>query len=104
MKQVESGHSTARVHVGATAFLGVQVEDGPSGITIAGVVSNGPAAQAGLATGDVITAIGGTDVTSAAAIQKAILARAPGAKVSVTYLDETGSHTVTVTLGSGPAQ
>lgn len=104
VKQVESGHSTARVHVGATAFLGVQVEDGPSGITIAGVVSNGPAAQAGLATGDVITAIGGTDVTSAAAIQRAILARAPGAKVSVTYLDETGSHTVTVTLGSGPAQ
>jgi S1-C subfamily serine protease len=92
------------VHVGATAFLGVQVEDGPSGVTIAGLVSNGPAAQAGLATGDVITAIGGTNVSSAAAIQKAILARPPGARVGVTYLDETGSHTVTVTLGSGPAQ
>jgi S1-C subfamily serine protease len=104
VKQVESGHSTARVHVGGTAFLGVQVEDGPSGVTIAGLVSNGPAAQAGLATGDVITAIGGTDVTSSASIQKAILARTPGAKVSVTYLDDLGTHTVTVTLGSGPAQ
>ena len=104
VKQVESGHSTARVHVGGTAFLGVQVEDGPSGVTIAGVVANGPAAQAGLAAGDVITAMGGANVTSSAAIQRAVLARTPGAKVSVTYLDYTGSHTVTVTLGSGPAQ
>jgi S1-C subfamily serine protease len=104
VNQVESGKSTARVHVGGTAFLGVQVADGPSGVTIAGLVSNGPAARAGLATGDVITAIGGTDVTSAAAIQKAILSRSPGDKVSVTYLDDLGTHTVTVTLGSGPAQ
>jgi S1-C subfamily serine protease len=104
VKQVESGHSTTRVHVGSTAFLGVQVEDGPSGVTIAGVVANGPAAQAGLAAGDVITAIGGTSVTSATTIQKAVLARTPGTKVSVTYLDDLGSHTVTVTLGSGPAQ
>jgi S1-C subfamily serine protease len=104
VEQVESGHSTTRVHVGSTAFLGVQVQDGPSGVTIAGVVASGPAARAGLAAGDVITAIGGADVPSAAAIQKAVLARAPGTKISVTYLDYTGSHTVTVTLGTGPAQ
>ena len=104
VKQVESGHSTARVHVGSTAFLGVQVEDGPSGVTIAGLVANGPAAQAGLVAGDVITAIDGSDVSSAATIQKAVLARTPGTKVSVTYLDDMGSHTVTVTLGNGPAQ
>jgi hypothetical protein len=33
-----------------------------------------------------------------------VLARTPGAKVAVTYLDDAGSHTVTVTLGTGPAQ
>jgi S1-C subfamily serine protease len=104
VKQVETGHSTARVHVGSTAFLGVQVQDGPSGVTIVGVVANGPAAQAGLVAGDVITAMDGSSVASSSTIQKAVLARTPGTKVSVTYLDDMGSHTVTVTLGTGPAQ
>jgi hypothetical protein len=33
-----------------------------------------------------------------------MLSLKPGAKVSVAYLDQLGSHTVTVTLGSGPPQ
>jgi S1-C subfamily serine protease len=104
VKQVESGRSTARVHVGATAFLGVQVADGQSGVTIVGVVANGPAAKAGLTAGDVITAVGGTQVASSATVQRAVLARTPGSKLAVSYIDESGSHTVTVTLGTGPAQ
>ena len=66
-------------------------EDGPSRRHDRRGRLEGPAAQAGLATGDVITAIGAPTSTSAAAIQKAILARAPGAKVSVTYLDDVGN-------------
>jgi S1-C subfamily serine protease len=104
VKQVESGETSARVHVGATAFLGIQVADTQSGVTVVRVVANGPAARAGLTAGDVITAVGGTQVTSASTIQQAVLARTPGSKIGVSYLDETGAHTATVTLGTGPAQ
>jgi S1-C subfamily serine protease len=72
---------------------------------IAGVVSGGPAASAGLAAGDVITAIGGHTVSSPTAIPALVLTKKPGAKITVVYVDQSGSsHTATVTLGSGPAQ
>jgi S1-C subfamily serine protease len=121
VKQIESGKSSATVHIGATAFLGVQVESaasaggyggypgdgygGTSGALIAGVVSGGPAASAGLVPGDVITAVDGRTIASPSAISPIVLTLKPGAKVTVTYTDEGGaSQTATVTLGSGPPQ
>jgi S1-C subfamily serine protease len=113
---ISSGRASATVHVGATAFLGIEVEsvdslgygyggESVSGALIAGVVSGGPAASAGLAAGDVMTAIDGHTVSSPAAIPALVLAKKPGARVTVTYVDQYGtSHTATVTLGSGPAQ
>jgi S1-C subfamily serine protease len=104
---ISSGKASATVHVGATAFLGVQVEslDAASGALVAGVVSRGPAASAGLAAGDVITAIAGRTVSSPTTISSVVLAKKPGAKVKVTYVDQSGaSQTTTVTLGTGPAQ
>jgi S1-C subfamily serine protease len=98
-----------------TAFLGIAVESvatagygyggQSSGALIAGVVSGGPAASAGLAAGDLITAINGHNVSSPAAISALVLTKKPGAKITVAYLDQSGtSHTAGVTLGSGPAQ
>jgi S1-C subfamily serine protease len=120
-KQIEGGTSSATDHVGATAFLGVQVQtaisggygdypgggyDTPTaGALIAVVVGGGPAASAGLAPGDVITAINGTTISSPSAISPIVLRLKPGAKVTVAFTDQSGtSNTVTVTLGSGPAQ
>jgi S1-C subfamily serine protease len=118
-QEIEAGDASASVHIGGTAFLGVEVEslgsDGSgyggygstptSGALIAGVVSGGPAAAAGLAAGDVITAIDGRTVTSPTTISSLIVARKPGAKIAVTYTDQAGgSRTVRVTLGSGPPQ
>jgi S1-C subfamily serine protease len=120
-KQIESGTSSATVHVGATAFLGVQVQTAISGgygdypgggygtptagALIAGVVGGGPAASAGLVPGDVITAINGTTISSPSAISPIVLRLKPGAKVTVAFTDQSGtSNTATVTLGSGPAQ
>jgi S1-C subfamily serine protease len=72
---------------------------------IAGVVSGGPAAFAGLVAGDVITAIDGHTISSPTAISTLVLTKKPGAKITVAYVDQSGaSHTATVTLGSGPAQ
>jgi S1-C subfamily serine protease len=115
---ISSGKASATVHIGATAFLGVEVESvgapgygyggqgvSASGALIAGVVSGGPAASAGLAAGDVITAINGRTVSAPQAISTLVLTKKPGAKIRVAYVDQSGtSHTVSVTLGSGPAQ
>jgi S1-C subfamily serine protease len=115
---ISSGKASATVHIGATAFLGIEVQSvnapgygyggqgsSVSGALVAGVVSGGPAASAGLAAGDVITAINGHTVSSPSAISALVLTKKPGAKITVTYVDQSGgSHTATVTLGSGPAQ
>lgn len=108
-KLIEGGKASATIHLGATAFLGVEVGSagryGMSGAIIGGLVPNGPAAKAGLQTGDVITKIGSTTITSPSTITKIVLSKKPGAKVSVTYRDPySGSKTVSVTLGSGPPQ
>jgi S1-C subfamily serine protease len=105
---ITSGRASATVHIGATPFLGIEVAPasyGGSGAVIAGVVSGGPADSAGLAAGDVITAIDGKSISSAGAIPSIVLAKKPGAKITVAYADQFGvSHTATVTLGSGPPQ
>ena len=69
-KKIESGHSSASVHIGPTGFLGVQVESSqsgssPSGAVIHEVLPGSPAASAGLVAGDVITSLGGAAVHSA---------------------------------------
>jgi S1-C subfamily serine protease len=113
---ITAGKASATVHIGATAFLGIEVAPVDSygfggqgasaaGALVAGVVSGGPAASAGLAAGDVITAISGHTVSSPAAIPALVLAKKPGTKIAVVYVDQAGaSHTASVTLGSGPPQ
>jgi S1-C subfamily serine protease len=106
-KEIVSGKASATVHVGATAFLGVQVADASSsqGATVVGIATGGPADAAGLRPGDVITAVGGRTVTSASGLEPIILAAKPSTKVTITYTDTNGqSQTAAVTLGSGPPQ
>lgn len=69
------------------------------GAQIAAVVPDSPAAQAGLAAGDVVTAVNGTSVQDFTDLIARIGANAPGDQVTLT-LD--GGRTVTVTLGSTP--
>ncbi|MFL5962736.1 MAG: S1C family serine protease [Gaiellaceae bacterium] len=116
-KQIESGKASTAVHIGPTAFLGVEIASpagfgpggfggaAPAGALIAGTAAGGPAASAGLTAGDVVTAINGRAVSSPAAITSIILTKKPGAKITITYTDQSAtSHVTTVTLGSGPPQ
>jgi S1-C subfamily serine protease len=111
-KQIESGQSSTRVHVGATPFLGIAVQPAfarggysSAGVLVAGVVSGGPADSAGISAGDLITAIDGHTITSRSSLTSRLLTKMPGAKVTVTYTDQFGAgHSVRVTLGSGPPQ
>jgi S1-C subfamily serine protease len=102
--QIERGVTSATIHQGYPAFLGVSITDGQDGATIAGVVSDGPAARAGLAAGDVITGVAGTTVASPEDLTAALAGHSPGQHVTVTWTDASGgSHSATVTLGTGPA-
>lgn len=99
--QIVTGRASPRVHVGPTAFLGIQVQ----GTTVADVVPGSPAAKAGLKPGIVIISIAGKRVTGEAGITSAVLAHKPGQVVTVVYRDETGMRrTARVRLTTGPPQ
>ncbi len=126
--EIESGQGSSTVHVGPTAYLGVLVSasnsstspysggyynpsgaqngnSSTSGAAISEVVSGGPAAQAGLTEGGVITSLGGQSVTSVSDLSSLMQHYKPGDSVQVGWTDASGvAHTTTVTLGSGPAQ
>ncbi len=142
---IEAGSASATVHIGETAFLGVDINpsgsssgsggegnfgggfgggffggntgstgntgntgnsgSSASGASVAGVVTNGPAQEAGLAEGDTITSIGGKTVNSADDLTNDMGIYHPGDKVQIGWTDTSGqSHTATVQLSSGPPQ
>jgi S1-C subfamily serine protease len=98
--QIRSGASSATVHIGPTAFLGVGVNDagGGAGAIIRQVIPTGPAAGAGLNPGDVITAINGQPVNSATALTNILDQHHPGDHVTVGLQGRTAD----VQLGDGP--
>ncbi len=84
------------------ASLGVQVGNDAAvdGAKIVEVTSGGAAAAAGLPTGVVVTKVDDRAINSADALVAAVRSKAPGEKVTLTYLDASGKpQTVQVTLG-----
>jgi len=84
------------------ASLGVQVSNDVTthGAKIVEVVKGGAAANAGLPGGVVVTKVDDRVIGSADALVAAVRSRAPGEKVTLTYLDTSGKdQTVQVTLG-----
>jgi putative serine protease PepD len=84
------------------ASLGVQVgnDTASHGAKIVEVTSGGAAAAAGLPSGVVVTKVDDRVIGSADALVAAVRSRAPGEKVTLTYLDPSGKpQTVQVTLG-----
>ncbi|BBZ51229.1 serine protease [Mycobacterium heidelbergense] len=84
------------------ASLGVQVtsDKGAPGAKVVDVVPNGAAAAAGVPKGVVVTKVDDRPINSADALVAAVRSKAPGDKVSLTFLDPGGgSRTVQVTLG-----
>ena len=105
--QIEGGQASSTVHIGATAFLGLEIassdQQGSSGVALAGAASGTPAATAGLGQGDVITSLAGQSVSTGTDIQNILVGHHPGDQISIGWTDASGqSHTATVTLASGP--
>ena len=121
-RQIEATKGSSTVHVGPTGFLGVLVSlptqtvngnlggfaggqqyPNVSGADVSRVVSGAPAQMAGIAGGDVITAVGGHAVTSGSELTHLLIPHHPGDRVQVVWVDSSGtSHTATVQLASGP--
>jgi putative serine protease PepD len=87
------------------AYLGVFVQTpaNRSGAEVAQVKSGSPAADAGLKAGDVITSFGGETIQSPDDLTAAVAAKAPGNKVSVTYVRNRTTKTTQVTIGTRPS-
>jgi S1-C subfamily serine protease len=109
-RQIEAGSSSATVHVGATAFLGIEITGSATvpgaggGVEVVGVVTGSAAARAGLTAGDTITSLGGHAITSSSQIRTVLTRYHPGDKISIGWTDQAGDgHGATLVLGSGPA-
>ena len=123
---IVAGVDSASVTIGYPGFLGVQIVpagvaeaadlatsglaatgQATTGAVVGGVISGTPAADAGLAVGDTITALDGVAVTSADSLSALLANHAPGDKVTITAAAAaaaTGqSRSATVTLIAGPA-
>jgi S1-C subfamily serine protease len=118
VKKVKSGDGGSGVHLGKTAFLGVEVAATPSasaffgeapttatpGVAIGAVVPGTPAGK-DLKAGDIITAVNGSAVTSPAQLTEALVGLSPKTTISLSYTTPDGSQKVTsVTLAAGPPQ
>jgi putative serine protease PepD len=88
------------------AYLGVglsETQGDTAGAQVTEVRSGGPAADAGLEVGDVITSVDGTAVATMQELQSAIDAKSPGDTVTLAYLRDGAARTLTVKLGTRPS-
>lgn len=111
VNEIRAGQSSADITYGQVGYIGVAAHtldaqiaahlrlSVSSGALIESVLPGGAAANAGIGQQSVITKVGGSTVTSIDDLGTAVRSHKPGDKVSVTYVDQSGTHTTTVTLG-----
>src|SRR5262249_22637575 len=85
----------------AIPTLGFQPTAAEGGVGIGAVIPNGPAADAGLQSGDVITAVGGKKVASIEEYRSLIATFKAGDKVKVSVLRGKETKEVEATLAAG---
>jgi S1-C subfamily serine protease len=93
--QIRSGAPSGNVHIGPPVLLGVGVSTQPRrapGIIVRDVMRDGPAAQAGVAIGDVITVLDGTPLDSATTLTYVLDRHYPGDVIDVTWIDHSGQQ------------
>jgi putative serine protease PepD len=97
---VEHGH-VVNSH---RAYLGIEVGDtSGNGVYVGKVLPGGPAANAGLQTGDVIRSVAGRATPTADELSSVLATLKPGQKVTVVVVHQSGqTEKLQVTLGSYP--
>lgn len=106
--QIRSGAPAPGIHLGDTAFIGVGIADagpfgGPPGAVVRQVLPNTPASQAGLLGGDLITAVDGAPVNTAADLTNLMDQRRPGDTIVLSWIDRAGNpRSAPLVLAKGP--
>jgi S1-C subfamily serine protease len=93
--QIRSGAPSGSVHIGPPVLLGVGLSTQPrreAGVIVRDVMRGGPADQAGIAIGDVITTLDGTSVDSATTLTYVLDRHYPGDVVDLTWIDRSGQE------------
>ena len=108
INQIRSGAASSSIHLGDNAFIGVAIADpqfgrGPGGAMVRQVIPDTPARGIGLSSGDLITGIDTTPITSAADLSTAMDQRRPGDTIVLSWIDRAGvSHSAPLVLAKGP--
>ena len=85
------------------AFLGVTIGETGNGVYVGSATAGGPAAQAGIRTGDVITAVAGKPTPTSSELGAVLATLKPGQTVKVRVTRQDGSSaTVDLKLGEYP--
>ncbi len=107
IKRPAAAHVWFGVAVGSvesdSAAVRLGLDPSVRGVVVSSVYDGQPAARAGLVVGDVIVAIDGTPVRSAAAFEDALVGRKAGDAVELELVDSAGPRLVTVKLVKRPA-
>jgi putative serine protease PepD len=92
-----------RVLHSGRAWLGVDLRTVANvGVVVASATPSGPAARAGVQTGDVIAQVGGQPATSVDDIADALALKRPGQRIEIELRGPNGQRRTTVTLGELP--
>lgn len=101
--RIEAGDEGGDVELGYHGYLGVGLATSASTPLVAQVIDGTAAQDAGITAGDTITAVDGTSVRTAQALQEAVAAHDAGDRVTITWTTASGgTRSATVTLGEGP--
>jgi S1-C subfamily serine protease len=119
-RSIEAGRASSTIHIGATGFLGIQVQDASAtgsvgsgaksssgssttGAVVVGTLPGSPGANAGLTQGDIITGVDSSPVDVSSDLSRALESHHPGEVIHLQWSDQAGtSHTSSVTLAVGP--
>ena len=101
LSQLEGGKTVQHAYLGVSTS---SATTNTAGALIQSVTSGGPADNAGIQSGDVITALGSTKISGTNDLVGAIATHKPGEKVNVTLRRGSQTKNVTVTLGTQPTQ
>ena len=87
-------------------WLGVAINEGakPSGVLVAGLDRDGPAARAGIKQGDVLLSVNGDKVDSANGLIRSIAAIAPGSTARVVLRRQNREMELRVVVGLRPSE
>jgi S1-C subfamily serine protease len=103
VEEIQADDESGSVVIGPNAYLGISVDTSAGGVAIVGVEQGGPAADAGIARGSVITALDGTPVQSLDELQAVLAEHEPGDEVAISWTDASGAaQEGTVTLAESP--